>query len=178
MWKQQWFLIEKNEADINCKWWLGADEKSKNNFINNITHNQRLNPTRHALNSSHSSHFDSNKHLSAAVTRASCNYTTSGSIPIGSVELLHWLMQFVLPNSQSISSEKTAVLPDPKELPPDARTANVFNQLTEGSLTSIGQCCHHGCKAIFDKNRVNIKQVKKNTSRPHKSFQQVMVLRP
>ena len=55
-----------------------------------------------------------------------------------------------------MSSEKTMLLPEPKELPPEARTANVFSKLTEGSLTSIGQCCDHGCRAMFDEKHATI----------------------
>ena len=78
-------------------------------------------------------------------------------------------MQVVLPNSQSISSEKTILLPEPKELPPEARTANVLNQLTEGSLASIGQHCDHGCIAIFDKYVVNIEHDEKIILRGHRN---------
>ena len=65
-------------------------------------------------------------------------------------------MQVVLPNSQTISSDKTILPPEPKELPPEVWTANVFIKLTEGSLTSIGQCCDHGFTAIFTKHHANI----------------------
>ena len=63
-------------------------------------------------------------------------------------------MNVVLPNGKMISLQATILLPEPKELPPEARTANVFTQLTEGSLTSIGQYCDYGCTATFDEDHV------------------------
>ena len=66
-------------------------------------------------------------------------------------------------------SEKTALLPEPKELPPEARMANVFNKLTEGLLTSIGQHCDHRCKAIFDKHVVNIEHDDKLIIQGHRN---------
>jgi len=48
------------------------------------------------------------------------------------------------------------VLPEPKELSPRARSANVFSQLTEGALTSIGQHCDEGCTAVFDEQHVKL----------------------
>ena len=89
----------KNGAGINRKWWLGTDTKSRNNFVNNITHNQRLNLTHRSLNSSHTPNFDSTKHLSTADTGASRNYSTSDSIPLGNIELRHRHLKVVLPNS-------------------------------------------------------------------------------
>ena len=65
-------------------------------------------------------------------------------------------MSFTLPNSKVITSEKTIVLPEPKELPPRARSVNVFIQLSEGALTSIGQYCDEGCTAVFDKHHSNL----------------------
>lgn len=65
-------------------------------------------------------------------------------------------MNVVLPNGKMISSQATILLPEPKELPPEARTANVFAQLTEESLTSIGQYCDHGCTATFDRDHACI----------------------
>ena len=65
-------------------------------------------------------------------------------------------MSVTLPNSKVIASEKTIVLPEPKELPPRARSANVFSQLTEGALTSIGQYCDEGCTAVFDEHHVKL----------------------
>ena len=48
------------------------------------------------------------------------------------------------------------MLPEPKEIPPRARSANVFSQLTEGALTSIGQYCDEGCTAVFDEHHVKL----------------------
>lgn len=61
-------------------------------------------------------------------------------------------MSVVLPNGKLIASQATIIVPEPKELPVGARTANAFNELTEGSLTSIGQYCDHDCTAVFEKN--------------------------
>ena len=92
--------------------------------------------------------------MSAADTGASYNYCATTSIPQGSTQLPHKHMNVVLPNGKMISSQATILLPEPKELPPEARTANVFTQLTEGSLTSIGQYCDYGCTATFDEDHV------------------------
>ena len=49
------------------------------------------------------------------------------------------------------------MLPEPHQLPEEARTATVSPGLSEGSLTSIGQCCDYGCQVTFDRNKVKVK---------------------
>ena len=118
-----------------CQWEIGADLgncfKCSKYLINNVT-------CKPSLNSTPSSQ---QPYLSAADTGASHNYCPSSSIPEGSIEVPHQPMSVTLPNSKVISSEKNNVLPEPKEIPPRARSANVFSQLTEGALTSICQYC-------------------------------------
>ena len=66
-------------------------------------------------------------------------------------------MELILPNRKFIvSKEKTTPLPEPKELPLEARITNTFNQLTEGSLTLIGQYCDNGHTAIFNNKHADI----------------------
>ena len=123
------------------------------NKINNVTdhHIPLLNPIPNNTFTSNTPYFNNTKKLSAADTGASHNYNTITHIPKGSTILEHQPMQVILPNSQVITSKQTILLPEPKELPPEARIANTFNQLTEGFLTSIGQYCDNGCTAIFNK---------------------------
>ena len=77
--------------------------------------------------------------MSAADTGSSCNYYSPCNVPQGSACLPHNPMRVILPNGKAINSHSTILVPEPKELPIGARTANVFQDLTEGSLTSIGQ---------------------------------------
>ena len=92
----------------------------------------------------------------AADTGASAHYTTR-NMPAGAGKIKCQPMQVVLPNSQTLRSEKTAMLPEPHQLPEEARTATVLPNLSEGSLTSIGQHCDHGHQVSFDKNKVKVK---------------------
>ena len=89
--------------------------------------------------------------LSAADTGASHNYYSPTNLPRDSKEVQHNPMSVVLPNGKVIASQATIIVPEPKELLVKARTANVFNELTEGSLTSIRQYCDHGCTAQTEK---------------------------
>jgi len=94
--------------------------------------------------------------MSAADTGASYNYYSPCNVPQGSTYLPHNPMMVILPNGKAINSQSTILVPEPKELPKEARTANVFQDLTEGSLTSIGQYCDHGCTVTFDKDHAHV----------------------
>jgi len=59
-----------------------------------------------------------------------------------------------LPNKTKIQATHTCQIDIPF-LPPQARQAHIFPQLTR-ALPSIGQLCDHGCTAIFDHNNVKI----------------------
>ena len=65
-------------------------------------------------------------------------------------------IQLVLPNSQILKSQKT-ILPEPHQLPDEARTATVIPGLLGGAITSIGQYCGHGFQVTLDRNYVKVK---------------------
>jgi hypothetical protein len=78
-------------------------------------------------------------------------------IPQDAIEIAHIPTTVILPNSQHLSSYKTVILPQPNQLPKEARIASVFKGLTEGALISIGQLCDHGCITTFTNTSVYIK---------------------
>lgn len=124
-----------------------------NNIVNNFLPNACLILTTNSINSTKQFPINLSNKLSAAGTGASCNYFSPGNLPAGSINLPHNPMNAILPNGKGISSQVTILVPEPKELPGAARAANVFEYLTEGSLTSIGQYCDNKCAAIFGKTK-------------------------
>ena len=64
--------------------------------------------------------------------------------------------QVILPNSQTIRSHKTYLLPHLIRIPEEARIASSFNELIKGALLSIGQLCDHWCIGIFYSYKVDI----------------------
>ena len=58
-----------------------------------------------------------------------------------------------LPNGEQMRATKTGML-DLPTLPPQARVAHVFPQMTGRPLVSIGQLCDSGCTATFTNNKV------------------------
>ena len=69
--------------------------------------------------------------MSAADTGASWNYYSPCNVPLGSQYLPYNPMRVILPNGKAITSQSTILVPEPKELPVGARTANVFQDLTD-----------------------------------------------
>lgn len=131
-------------------------EKKCNTIVNTFNAQKCLNPTTNKLQHTKHSMCSKQTTLSAADTGASHNYYSPSNLPKGSIEVQQNPMSVVLPNGKLIASQATIIVPEPKELPVGARTANVFNELTEGSLTSIGQYCDYSCTAVFEKNHACI----------------------
>ena len=59
-------------------------------------------------------------------------------LPLGTIEIDYKPVTVTLPDGTNISSIKTVILLEPIQLPPQARIASVFEQLTKGVLVSIG----------------------------------------
>ena len=64
-------------------------------------------------------------------------------------------IKVLCPNNQYLTSTHTVNLSFPN-LPPTAKSAHLFEQLTSGSHLSIGQLCDAGCEAFFDATRMVI----------------------
>jgi len=78
------------------------------------------------------------------------------SLPEGTKEVAHIPIQVTLPDGSTISSIKTIILTEPKQLSIAARIANVFPKLTQGALISVGQYCDYGCIVVYSKDNVKV----------------------
>jgi len=113
-------------SNKKCDWLIGAE-------LDNIKYVNKKNLCKHVSNLN-PTHIN-NK--AVADSGASGHYFMT-SLPEGTKEVAHTPIQVTLPDSSTISSIKTVILPEPKQLPIAVRIANVFLKLTQGALISVG----------------------------------------